>query len=139
MTDKQIMINNFFREIYDIDGNVVDYEIKNSDVSKLVQKIEKYNSYIKRKEQECEILKDEHKILEDNLDSRTRDFEDVIDEYKQTLTEIKDIINEFAKEDILTFPDFSKEQNYKLIQKQCGEPILKILQKINEVKNVESN
>lgn len=37
------------------------------------------------------ILEDEYKILEDNLDSRTRDFEDVIDGYKQTLTEIKEI------------------------------------------------
>ena len=55
--------------------------------------------------------------------------------YKNALKEIKDIINEFAKEDILTFPDFSKEQNYKLIQKQCSEPILKILKKINEVLN----
>lgn len=51
----------------------------------------------------------------------------------KTLAEIKEIINEFAKEDILTFPDFSKEKNYELIQKQCGEPILKILQKIKEV------
>ena len=37
------------------------------------------------------ILEDEYKILEDNLDSRTRDFEEVIDNYKQTLTEIKEI------------------------------------------------
>lgn len=55
--------------------------------------------------------------------------------YKNALKEIKEIINEFAKEDILTFPDFSKEKNYELIQKQCGEPILKILQKVNEVLN----
>lgn len=37
------------------------------------------------------ILEDEYKILEDNLDSRTRDFEDVIDSYKQTLAKIKKI------------------------------------------------
>jgi hypothetical protein len=57
------------------------------------------------------------------------------EKYKNALKEIKEIINEFAKEDILTFPDFSKEQNYKIIQAQCCEPILKILQKANEVLN----
>ena len=40
-----------------------------------------------------------------------------------------------AEQDILTFPDLSREQNYKSIQKQCGEPIIKILQKISEVEN----
>ena len=55
--------------------------------------------------------------------------------YKNALKEIKEIINEFAKEDILTFPDFPKEQNYTIIQTQCYEPILKILQKVNEVLN----
>ena len=51
---------------------------------------------------------------------------------KNCLQEIKKIITEFAEQDILTFPDLSREQNYKLIQKQCGEPIIKILQKISE-------
>lgn len=40
---------------------------------------------------ENSILEDEYKILENNLDSRTRDFEDVIDGYKQALKEIKEI------------------------------------------------
>ena len=57
------------------------------------------------------------------------------EKYKNALKEIKEIINEFAKEDILTFPDFSREQNYKIIQAQCCEPILKILKKVNEVLN----
>ena len=52
--------------------------------------------------------------------------------YEQTLTEIKEIINDFTKQDILTFPDLKPKENYKLIQKQCGEPIIKILQKISE-------
>ena len=65
-----------------------------------VNKCKYYKLYkqLKAKEQECEelkmknsILEDEYKILEDNWDSRTRDFEDVIDRYKQTLTEIKGI------------------------------------------------
>lgn len=37
------------------------------------------------------ILEDEYKILEDNLNSRIRDFEYVIEIYKQTLAEIKKI------------------------------------------------
>ena len=44
------------------------------------------------------ILEDEYKILEDNLDSRTRDFEDVIDGYKQTLTEIKEIAKSYQRD-----------------------------------------
>ena len=44
MTDKQIIIDDYFRKIVDINGEIVDYEIKNSEVSKLVQKIEKLNS-----------------------------------------------------------------------------------------------
>ena len=51
---------------------------------------------------------------------------------KQTLTEIKEIINDFAKQDIITFPDFEPKRNYDFIQKQCGEPIIQILQKISE-------
>ena len=44
------------------------------------------------------ILEDEYKILEDNLDSRTRDFEDVIDGYKQILAEIKDIATNMSND-----------------------------------------
>ena len=67
-----------------------------------------YKKQLKAKEQECE-------------------------ELKQNLVEIKEIINDFAKQDILTFPDLKPKENYKLIQKQCSEPIIQILQKINEV------
>ena len=41
------------------------------------------------------ILEDEYKILEDNLDSRTRDFEDVIEGYKQILKEIEEIVTPY--------------------------------------------
>lgn len=61
MIDKQIIIDDYFRKIVDINGKIVDYEIKNSEVLKLVQKLKKYNSYIKRKEQECEELKEKYK------------------------------------------------------------------------------
>ena len=38
-----IIINNFFRKIYDIDGNVVDYEIKNCKIAELIKEIEAQN------------------------------------------------------------------------------------------------
>ena len=38
-----IIINNFFRKIYDIDGNVVDYEIKNCKIPELIKEIEVQN------------------------------------------------------------------------------------------------
>lgn len=41
---------------------------------------------------ENQVLKDEYRILENNLDSRTREFEDVIDSYKQTLIDIKEFV-----------------------------------------------
>ena len=59
--------------------------------------------------------------------------------YKQTLQEIYKIIIEFSKQDIITFPDFTREQNYKAIQKQCGAPIIDILNKCNEVMNENQN
>ena len=38
-----IIINNFFRKIYDIDGNVVDYEIKHCKIPELIKEIEAQN------------------------------------------------------------------------------------------------
>lgn len=70
------------------------------------------------------ILEDEYKILEDNLDSRTRDFEDVIDRYKQTLTEIKDIAERCGKR----IPLFEIDE--------IAEDLKQILQKISEVEDV---
>lgn len=118
MTDKQIIIDDYFRKIVDINGEIVDYEIKNSDVSKLVQKIEKYNSYIEHKEQECEELKNElHKNFEEKdklhliidrlleasgYDTNTasaEDFEDVYENmrYKQQQLDQLKVENEDLK------------------------------------------
>lgn len=57
------------------------------------------------------------------------------DKYKKALDEIEKIINNFAVENIITLPDVSTEQNYELIAKQYGEPIVQIMQKIKEVKH----
>lgn len=60
--------------------------------------------------------------------------------YKQALQEIYETIIEFAKKDILTFPDRKPKENYKFIQEQCAEPIrqiLQILQKCEVLKDVK--
>ena len=36
MTDKQIIIDNYFSKIVDINGEIVDYEIKNNEIVFLV-------------------------------------------------------------------------------------------------------
>lgn len=55
------------------------------------------------------------------------------EKYKQCVEDIWKIILEFAKQDIITFPDFPPKQNYKLIQEQCSEPILDIAKRIKEL------
>lgn len=52
---------------------------------------------------------------------------------RECLNEIKAIIKNFAKEDILTLPDLTKEQNYKFIAEQYAKPIKEIIKKISEV------
>lgn len=75
--------------------------------------VENKNCYFKqkvRKEQECE-------------------------KYKQALDEIIEVIRKLNGESILTFPDLSKEENYKLIMKQCNEGYVEILNIINKAKD----
>lgn len=86
---------------------------------------------------ECLLLKDEYKILEDNLDSRTRDFEDVIDSYKQTLTEIKKIAENLApmtdEYDNCYYKDSCSKCKF---QEDCQYfKVEQILQKISEAEN----
>ena len=90
MTDKQIIIDDYFRKIVDINGKIVDYEIKNSDVSKMVQKIEKYNSYIEAKEQECEGFKKANDGILTALNILAKNNIKL----RETLTEIKEIAEE---------------------------------------------
>ena len=55
--------------------------------------------------------------------------------YENLINDTIKIINDFAKQEILTFPDLKPKENYKIIQKQCCEPLLEIITKINEVNN----
>ena len=98
-----------------------------------------YKNESKRYKKEIDRLKaeleQERSLKETYLTCYKAKHEDIDGELfklKQTLIEIKDIINGFAKQDILTFPDLEPKENYKLIQKQCGEPIIQILQIIRE-------
>lgn len=148
MTDKEIIIDGVdVSECYGYVHNAKGYDCGET-YSKFHYRYceENPNCYYKQlklKEQECEELKEKVKELrqgwincdkEHNLQEANSEFRQrVINRYKQTLTEIKEIINDFTKQDILTFPDLKPRENYKLIQKQCGEPIIQILIKINEV------
>lgn len=134
MTDKQIKIDDYFRQIFDKNSKIVDYEIKNSDVLKLVQKIENLKDkvqymeeYIKTVEnerndfeQECEKLKKE--IKRNGFGFFNIEMSDQLDQLKQTLTEIKEI----AEIEVKHAPDgetFARPE------------IKQILQKISEVEN----
>ena len=98
-----------------------------------INNVENYNEQLNQQldqlKAENEQLKDEYKILEDNLDSRTRDFEDVIDSYKQTLAEIKEIAEGCQYGDC-------HECKYQPRTDCRTELIVQILQKISEVTDV---
>ena len=117
-----------------------------------LQRVKEYNELVdlyKAKQQELKELQetiddfitDNNSLYSDdgkqpsNLDELQECMQSSMNEfvkYKQIISEIKEIINDFTKQDILTFPDLKPKENYKLIQKQCGEPIIQILQKISE-------
>ena len=102
-----------------------------------------------RKEQECEILKEEKAeikkylgissktILERlvELQERRVELSEKNISYEQALDEIVGIIKKLKKEDILTFPDFSREENYKMIMGQCNSGYIEILDIINKTKD----
>lgn len=102
MTDKQIIIDNYFRKIVDINGEIVDYEIKNSEVLKLVQKIEKYNSYIELKEQECKEFKKQLERKEENyqklLSKSNKYIHNLVDENVQDISNLARLLEQFKVE-----------------------------------------
>lgn len=60
--------------------------------------------------------------------------EEEIDRYRKVLEKIEECINNLKKQDILTFPDFSLQENCKVIMKQCNEGYRQILSIINKAK-----
>lgn len=63
----------------------------------------------------------------------------IIDGYRKALEEIEVVINNLEKQDILTFPDFSLQENYKIIMKQCNEGYRQILNLISKAKGEEND
>ena len=68
--NEQIIINNFFREIYDIDGNVIDYEIKYCKIPELIKEIKRQNLI---KEKMSELLTT-FKAIKENSNVFTSEF-----------------------------------------------------------------
>lgn len=95
-----------------------------------------YFKQLARKTQECEELKER---LKTQIDLSIRYVpEKVLNRYRKVLEDIEVVINNLEKQDILTFPDFSLQENYKIIMKQCNEgyrQILDIISKANPTKN----
>ena len=56
------------------------------------------------------------------------------DRYCEALEEIEETIKNLEKQDILTFPDFSLQENCKAIMKQCNDGYLQILDIIRKAK-----
>lgn len=61
----------------------------------------------------------------------------ITDRYRKALEEIEECINNLKKQDILTFPDFSLQENCKVIMRQCNEGYRQILGIINKAKEKE--
>ena len=143
MTDKQKIIDGcdvseceFYNKVIGEDGYC------NIDEEHLCTCISYDNCHYKLykcKEQECDQLKAENEHLAEKEEEARHYLEESYN-YKQALQEIYETIIEFAKKDILTFPDRKPKENYKFIQEQCAEPIrqiLQILQKCEVLKDVK--
>lgn len=97
------------------------------------ESINNSNCYFKqliRKTQECEALKSESFTM----NSLIIEQEEEIDRYRKVLEKIEECINNLKKQDILTFPDFSLQENCKVIMGQCNEGYRQILNIINKAK-----
>lgn len=92
--------------------------------------------------QECEELKKENQelrnSLSDSLMFRFTSQDKEVDRYRKALEEIELTIKNLEKGDILTFPDFTLQENATMIINQCNQgyrDILDIIQKVKQVKN----
>lgn len=96
-----------------------------------------YFKQLARKTQECEELKER---LKTQIDLSIRYVpEKVLNRYRKVLEDIEVVINNLEKQDILTFPDFSLQENYKIIMKQCNEGYRQILDIISKAKGEEND
>ena len=100
----------------------------------------KYMLYEER-ELRTETFKANFKIakLERAIASNKSRFSLEFSRYRKVLEDIEVVINNLEKQDILTFPDFSLQENYKIIMKQCNEGYRQILNLISKAKGEEND
>lgn len=100
-----------------------------------------YFKQLARKTQECEELKDTLSKLTQGVVLPLSEPEviNLADRYRKVLEDIEVVINNLEKQDILTFPDFSLQENYKIIMKQCNEGYRQILNLISKAKGEEND
>mgnify|MGYP000195430356 FL=1 len=100
----------------------------------------KYMLYEER-ELRTETFKANFKIakLERAIASNKSRFSLEFSRYRKVLEDIEVVINNLEKQDILTLPDFSLQENYKIIMKQCTEGYRQILNLISKAKGEEND
>lgn len=90
-----------------------------------------------KKEQECKELKKENQELEHERLCARNDYlceRQVTNHYRKALEEIELTIKNLEKDDILTFPDFTLQENATIIMNQCNQGYRDIFDIINKVK-----
>jgi hypothetical protein len=101
-----------------------------------------YFKQLKRKEQECEELKEklrECRIGIKDISIESTEICKISEKYKRVLDEIRKIIVKMSTKTILTFPDFTREENLKGVMKQCCSGYIEILNIINKAKAVNND
>lgn len=101
--------------------------------------IYKLKQQLQEKEKECEELKQWKKDAENLFKTQTDNFDKIINRNKQALEEIRKIIVKMSTKTILTFPDFTREENLKGVMKQCCSGYIEILNIINKAKAVNND
>mgnify|MGYP004566556825 CR=1 FL=1 len=116
------------------------------------QDVERLSEQLQAKEKECEELKKEKEeikkylgISDKTIMQRFEELQEFKDElkiseynYKQALDDIEKVICKLENTSILTFSDFSKEENLKIVMKQCNSGYIEIQNIINKAKENEN-
>lgn len=93
---------------------------------------------LQAKEQECEELKQWKKDAENLFKTQTDNADKIINRNKQALEEIRKIIDKMSTKTILTFLDFTREENLRGVMKQCCSGYIEILNIINKTKEYKT-
>ena len=139
MTDKQIIINDYFNIMRDENGRLFGIQ-EIGDIRQLIKDIREQNEYIQTKEQECEELKAKIKYMEEyikTVENARNEFEKESNflkeenkRLKQTLAEIKEIAKKTLN--MVDYKTYFKRDN-KSLKQEGFKALNEILQKISEV------